>query len=64
MTHEIPAGPLTEAEIARLRKRMLDEDHAAWAWRLSRRWIAYIGGFITAAWALYEWIGKHVRFHP
>lgn len=58
----LPTGPLTADEIHWLRKQKLDAEHAAWAWRMGRRWIAYFGASITAAWGFYEWVGAHITF--
>ena len=44
--------PLTEAELAELRRLLRDQERMRWLGRLLRRWWPMLAGLATAAWTV------------
>ena len=54
----IPDGPLTEAEVRRLRLIMRADERAQWAIAFTRRLVLYTSGVLVALWAGWDALGK------
>ena len=55
---DIPTGPLSEAELKKVRRILLAEDRWAWAKREMRRWGGYLALAISTVYATWEFIAR------
>ncbi len=53
---DLPTGPLTDAELKRLRRIIREEDRWAWAKRELRRWGGYIALLLSTVYASWDFI--------
>lgn len=61
---EFEPGPLSDAEIKRLRRILQNDDRMRWFWVSARLWAGWIAGSLAAVWASYTAIRKFVGLDP
>lgn len=52
------------SERARLRKLLMENDRAMWAWRKSKIVVPILVAIIVGTWSVIEWILRHIQFKP
>ena len=60
----MPPEQMSDDDIKWVHEQRLADDRAKWAWRTARVFGGYLAAFFTAAYALWEFVIKHVRFAP
>lgn len=58
---DLAGGPLSDAEVKRLRRLLRDEDRAKYFWRTLRIWGSWGGGVIGGIYIGWDTISKAVR---
>lgn len=54
--------PLSEGELRRLRKLLLDDDRATWLRKQIRILLPVVVTAVAAIWGVWEWASKHIRW--
>lgn len=57
---ETQPGPLTELEIKKIRRIIIEEDRSRWFWREARRWGGYGAAAVGTIYASWEFIERVV----
>jgi len=58
---DLAKGPLTDAELKKVRRIILEEDRSKWFWREARRWGGYGAAAIGGIYASWEFLGRLVN---
>lgn len=64
MEIDLPTGPITHEELMWLRKQRRDEARCEWAWRILKRVGLALASIFGAAYAAWEFVGKHLKVIP
>jgi len=58
---DVDAGPLSDAEVTRLRKLLRDDDRATWARKQIVTFTPWVVAVVSAAWASVDYFVKHFK---
>lgn len=57
---DLPSGPLSDTELKKVRRIILEEDRSKWFWREARRWGGYGAAAVGGIYASWEFLGRLV----
>jgi hypothetical protein len=58
---DVDAGPLSDAEVMRLRKLLRADDRATWARKQIMTFTPWVVAVVSAGWAAVDYIVKHFK---